>query len=244
MHYAMCVQIRTKSKGSASRRPAVKWDAVAESLRALLLKLLKEFAKKHPGELFSALFIDFPQQWARIRVHLTTPEALRRRAAEYMSINPELYARRSIESVMSDIRWEPGDFGYFEINATRAWTNTWTPIAEAIEKAAAKQSPEVYQTGQFIELEFLLLVTRTLIALDTDGSLAFLPKTRGFRVCCLRAEERADDAWKRMAMLRKAMLAANGENAARPSAASPSDARRKPPPSRRRASTRPAGRSR
>jgi hypothetical protein len=191
--------------------PRLGWKPLEEALRKLCERTVTEHAKKHPKDVYYALFIDFAADWTQLRLHLNTPFHLRRRAEQYIHANPELYARRSVESVANDIRWEPGDFGYFEINNTPTWKRNWSKFAKLLKAAAAKQDAETYASGEFVELKFLLTVTRVLLQLERDG-LHSVPKTRGFRVCCMRPEERAEDAWRRMELVRQQL---NAESAAR-----------------------------
>lgn len=199
-----------KPKKPARKGPPKKldWIEIESSLHALVVTTIADFAKKHPNEIFYALYFDFPERWSGIRIHLNTPELLRKRAEEYIRSNPELYARRTAEAVANDIRWEPGDFGYFEINGTKAWARKWSKYAEQLETAAAAQDVSVYGTGEFVELKFLLTASRVLLRLESDGSLNCLPRTRNFRTCCMTHEERPEDAWKRMHLLRLQYVAA------------------------------------
>jgi len=191
--------------------PRLGWKPLEESLFKLCERTVTEHYKNYPKDVYYALFIDFADDWTHLRLHLSTPFHLRRRAEQYIHANPEHYARRSVESVANDIRWEPGDFGYFEINNTPTWKRNWTKFAKLLKAAAAKQDAETYASGEFVELKFLLTVTRVLIRLEREG-LQSIPKTRGFRVCCMRPEERAEDAWRRMELVRQQL---NAESAAR-----------------------------
>jgi hypothetical protein len=203
-------------KSAAKPKPAVKkgppekldWVEIETSLHALVVKTIGDFAKKHSNEVFYALYFDFPERWSGIRIHLNTPELLRKRSEEYIRSNPELYARRTAEAVANDIRWEPGDFGYFEINGTKVWAKKWAKYSEQLEAAAAAQDVSVYATGEFVELKFLLTASRVLLRLESDESLNCLPRTRNFRTCCMTHEERPEDAWKRMHLLRLQFVAA------------------------------------
>src|SRR5262245_10345280 len=197
----------TKKKAAAMspKRPAPRlaWKQLEETLFSLSEKTIAAFAKSHPKDTYYALFFDFAADWTQVRIHMSTPFHLRRRAEQYMRSNPEHYARRSVESVANEIRWEPGDFGYFEINNTPAWKRGWAKYAKLLKTAAAKQDAETYASGEFVELKFLLTVSRVLLRLEREGSLRTIPKTRGFRVCCMRPEERPEDAWRRMELLRQ-----------------------------------------
>lgn len=203
-------------KAAPIKKPAggLNWANIEKTLFALCAKTIQTFAKKHADEIFYALFLDFAADWTQIRMHLSTPAILRQRAEEYIRSNPEHYARRSVEAVANDIRWEPGDFGYFDINNTRGWKMKWTPIADKLHKAANKQDAGTYASGDFVELQYLLTVTRVLLRLESEGALGPLKRTRNFRICCMRPEERPDDAWRRMTLVRRQMLDA------RPSAGS------------------------
>lgn len=192
-----------------AKQPAARlaWKQLEETLFKLSEKTISAFAKSHPKDIYYALFFDFAADWTQVRIHMNTPFHLRRRAEQYMRSNPELYARRLVESVANEIRWEPGDFGYFEINNTPAWKRGWSKYAKLLKAAAAKQDAETYASGEFVELKFLLTVSRVLLRLDRDGGLRTVPKTRGFRVCCMRPEERPEDAWRRMELLRQQLNA-------------------------------------
>jgi hypothetical protein len=199
----------TKTKTSAKKGPPKKldWIEIESSLHSLVVKTIAAFGKKHSTEIFYALYFDFPNRWSGIRIHLNTPEQLRKRAEEYTRSNPEHYARRAPEAIANEIRWQPGDFGYFDINGTKAWAKAWSKYAEQLEAAAAAQDVSVYATGEFVELKFLLTASRVLLRLETDGSLDCLPRTRNFRTCCMTHEERPEDAWKRMHLLRLQLAA-------------------------------------
>jgi hypothetical protein len=197
--------VRPPEKPKKTAVELIKWSQVEDTLFDLCVKTIKMFAKAHAEEVFYALFIDFAADWTRIRLHLNTPALLRQRAEEYVRSNPELYARRSVEAVANDIRWEPGDFGYFDVNNSRGWRQNWTPFAERLTKAAAKQDAMTYALGDFVELRFLLTVSRVLLRLEAEGALEPLARTRNFRVCCMRPEERPEDAWRRLSLLRRQM---------------------------------------
>jgi hypothetical protein len=94
------------------------WKQLEETLYKLCEKTIVAFARAHPKDIYYAIFLDFAADWTQVRIHMSTPFHLRRRAEQYIRSNPEHYARRSVESVANEIRWEPGDFGYFEINNT------------------------------------------------------------------------------------------------------------------------------
>lgn len=198
---------RKPSGKTLKTKLTLNWVEIEESLHAQAAQCIADFAKKHADETFYALYFDFPKRWSGIRIHLNTPAWLFRRAEEYIGSNPEHYSRRTPESVANDIRWEPGDFGYFDINGTKAWAKKWAKYAEQLEAAAAAQEAAVYATGDFVELKFLLLASRVLLRMEIDGSLDCLPRTRNFRTCCMTHEERPDDAWKRMRLLRLQLAA-------------------------------------
>ncbi len=204
------MKVTTKPKAAAKKAQPTKldWVEIETALHALAVKIIENFAEEHPKEFFYALYFDFPEHWSGIRIHLNTPELLRKRAEEYIRSNPELYSRRTPEAVANDIRWEPGDFGYFDISGTKAWAKKWSKHAEALEAAAAAQDVSVYATGEFVELKFLLTASRVLLRLEADGSLNCLQRTRNFRTCCMTHEERPEDAWKRMHLLRLQYVAA------------------------------------
>ena len=46
---------------------------------------------------------------------------------------------RNAEAVANDIRWQPGDFGYFDINGTKSWAKKWAKYSGQLEAAAAAQ---------------------------------------------------------------------------------------------------------
>jgi len=200
---------KKKALTKSTKLPAARlaWKQLEETLYKLSEKTIAAFAKAHPKDIYYAIFFDFAADWTQVRIHMSTQFHLRRRAEQYMRSNPEHYARRSVESVANDIRWEPGDFGYFEINNTPAWKRVWTKYAKLLKTAAAKQDAETYASGEFVELKFLLTVSRVLLRLEREGGLRIVPKTRGFRVCCMRPEERPEDAWRRMELLRQQLNA-------------------------------------
>jgi hypothetical protein len=206
---------KTKAKSKPPARPfatkparsPVNWREVEDVLVRLCTRAITAFAKAHADEVVYALFIDFAADWTQIRLHLNSPAGLRRRAEEYIASNPELYARRSVEAVAADLRWEPGDFAHFEINNTRGWKQVWSPYAKKLAAAAARQDAAAYASGDFVELKFLLTVSRALLRLAGEGALEPLKRTRNFRVCCMRPEERPEDAWRRLDLVHAQMQA-------------------------------------
>jgi len=204
---------RPVKKPAARKRSPVNWRALEDVLVRLCSRAILAFGKAHANEPVYALFIDFAADWTQIRLHLNTPAGLRRRAEEYIASNPELYARRSVEAVAAEIRWEPGDFAYFDINNTRGWKQAWSPYAKKLAAAAARQDAAAYASGEFVELSFLLTVSRALLRLGREGALDALQRTRNFRVCCMRPEERPEDAWRRLDLVHAQMQAEAAPNA-------------------------------
>lgn len=219
---------KTVARKSATKpkRPAINWPAIEGVLIRLCGRAIAKFVSAHPEETVYALFIDFAADWTQIRLHLNSPAGLRRRADEYIANNPELYARRSVEAVANDIRWEPGDFAFFDINNTRGWKQVWSPYSKKLAAAAANQDAAAYASGDFVELNFLLRVSRALLRLGAEGWLEPLKRTRNFRVCCMRPEERPEDAWRRLDLVHAQLLQEANEK------------RTEPTPSPRRKSTR------
>lgn len=113
----------SKKPATAPKSKKLDWIEIESALHALAAKAIEDFAKQHTDEIFYALYFDFPERWSGIRIHLNTPQLLRNRAEEYIASNPEHYSRRPPEAVANDIRWEPGDFGYFDVNASKAQGN-------------------------------------------------------------------------------------------------------------------------
>src|SRR5262245_23899997 len=160
--------LRKKSRSKSAKPLAARlaWKQLEENLYKLSDKTITAFVKAHPKDTYYAIFFDFAADWTQVRIHMSTPFHLRRRAEQYMRANPEHYGRRSVESVANEIRWEPGDFGYFEINNTPVWTRGWSKFAKLLKAAAAKQNAETYASGEFVELRFLLTVSRVLLQLE------------------------------------------------------------------------------
>jgi len=166
----------------------VDWEAAENELFAAIKNCVIDFAKEHPDEQFYGFFLDCNARHFEVLGHLNTESKLQERATAFREAWQDEHPDWKINDFIEHLRWEAGDWGYFEIFNAEFDGG----LTDALQEIAESGKPEKYRD------QFLESCCKVVLRLDREDAFAGLKKTPNFRVLCVDHDEKVQEGDARL----------------------------------------------
>ena len=173
----------------------VDWDKLEATVTRSAKRALRDFAARHPDEVFYGFFLDCNATYFEILGHKNTEDLLRAKAAESKTSHAALYKGVSVERLVEDLRWSGGDWGYFQMfdacESTQAYGEM---IGDMIEEYTFKG----HGANEAVYDQFLDMACRVAVRLERENAFDDLKRTPTFRILCADHDESVENGERRL----------------------------------------------
>jgi hypothetical protein len=166
----------------------INWPKMEDTVVASAITCLRDFGQQHRDEVFYGFFLDCDAYYFQILGHLNTEDLLRKQATEYhRKHGRDLYQGWSTERLIEHLRWDGGDWGYFEVFEPCRCDGGYK---RQIESMTDQFTNEGKGNDSTVYDRFLEMACRVAVRLEREAGFAALRRTSDFRVVCVDHDEK------------------------------------------------------
>lgn len=181
------------------------WSHVENTIVATAISCFKEFAAQHRDEEFYGFSLDCHATCFENLGHFNTEALLRETALDYQTRHAELYTGWTVKQIEENLRWEAGDWSYFEVFNPCDFDEEYNQLVlNAIRHFHPIPCDEMAEPSVYDK--FLEMSCRVAIRLETENVFKDFNTTPQFRVLCADHDESIEDGERRFKPFAKSLL--------------------------------------
>jgi hypothetical protein len=176
--------------------PKIEWSSLEGTLLRLTKADLRQFAKKHPREVFYGFAFACNSEYGEVGLCANTNELLKAQrerpdpnATVWAAIDSKLGLGGGAHAEPKRIsRWELGDWDYQAFNS-KEFDRGWRRFASIVIKRCMDEEQDERTFMTPTQTRFMQAVCRVLVRLESDGAFDVLPRTRSFATLAMDHDE-------------------------------------------------------